>query len=63
MVKTTREQRKALKKVWQRTQTLDTPNTESYRQFRRKLQPGPGCVMIPYASMWLGIEPNGHTHS
>jgi len=34
-----------------------------YRDFRRKVEPGPGCIMIPYAGMWLGIEPDGYTHS
>jgi len=22
-----------------------------------------GCVMLPWCGMWLGIEPDGHTHS
>lgn len=37
-----------------------------YRRFRAKVQPlfgGDGCVMLPWAGMWLGIEPDGHTHS
>jgi hypothetical protein len=34
-----------------------------YRKFRRTVQPGPDCVMVKFAGMWLGIEPDGHTHS
>jgi hypothetical protein len=56
----TRLQREALKRVWQRTdQTL------SYRQFRRLVvQPNLNdYVLVPYCGMWLGIEPDGYTHS
>ncbi len=35
----------------------------TYRRFRAQVQPGPGCVMLPWQGMWLGIEPDGHTHS
>lgn len=81
MVKTTRAQREALFKVFQR----DFPNwvspgkrrahasneivpvpTIQYRRFRAKVRPlvgGGGCVMVPWASMWLGIETDGYTHS
>ena len=40
--------------------------TIQYRRFRAKAQPyydGSGCVMIPFAGMWLGIETDGYTHS
>ncbi len=50
-------QRKALKIVWLRTEGM------TYRQFRRLAQPGPGCIMVPFAGMWLGIENDGYTHS
>jgi hypothetical protein len=76
MVKTTRAQREALFAVFQRdfpgwvspTQRkhgatyLRVPSIQ-YRRFRAKVQPGPGCIMLPWANMWLGIEPDGYTHS
>jgi hypothetical protein len=69
MVRTTRAQRVALQNVYQRLcrehyrNTGDPKGPESYLSFRRKVVPGPGCIMIPYAGMWLGIEPDGYTHS
>jgi hypothetical protein len=57
-MKLTKAQRKSLFNVYNRTDKL-----LSYRQFRRSVQPGPGCIMVPYCAMWLGIEPDGHTHS
>lgn len=35
----------------------------TYRQFRRTVRIGSGCIMVPWCGMWLGIEPDGHTHS
>jgi hypothetical protein len=54
----TRLQREALKRVYQRT-----GQQTGYLKFRRTVLPGPGCVMVPYCGMWLGIEPDGYTHS
>lgn len=78
MVRTTRAQREALFKVFQRdfpswvspgrrasvkeVGTLPVP-TIQYRRFRAKVAPGPGCIMLPWHGMWLGIEPDGYTHS
>ncbi|KKK87620.1 hypothetical protein LCGC14_2751450 [marine sediment metagenome] len=67
----TRLQREALKKVFDRGQTNGSPNRGqawqgSYREFRRTVRPeicGFGAVMVPWCGMWLGIEPDGHTHS
>jgi hypothetical protein len=53
----TRPQRLALKRVWQRLEGI------SYLTLRRQVAPGPGCIMVPFAGMWLGIEPDGYTHS
>jgi hypothetical protein len=25
--------------------------------------PGHGCIMVKWCNMWLGIEPDGYTHS
>lgn len=69
MVRTTRLQREALKRVHRRVVDAHYPvpgreHAPSYLQFRRGVMPGPqGCVMVPFASMWLGIERDGHTHS
>ena len=60
MVKLTKAQRVALYRVWMR---LDGPQPISYQAFRRMVLPGPGCIMVPFCSMWLGIEPDGYTHS
>lgn len=65
MIKTTKGQRKALKRVYDRV-CRDTPPSRRpvpYRAFRRAVEPGPGCIMVRYAGMWLGIEPDGYTHS
>ncbi len=35
----------------------------TYREFRRTVRPGPDCIMVPWIGMWLGIEPDGYTHS
>ena len=56
-MKLTKAQRQALKRVFNRTECT------SYLAFRRTVQPGPGCAMVPFAGMWLGIEPDGYTHS
>lgn len=58
MIKLTRPQRVALKAVYDRKVMART-----YRQFRKEVRPGPNCIMIPWCNMWLGIEPDGYTHS
>lgn len=62
----TKDQRKALHKVWKRT-VFGQPNPLTYRQFRRTVQPGfpasDPVAMVPWCGMWLGIEPDGHVHS
>jgi hypothetical protein len=37
--------------------------SNQYRRFRQTVMPGPGCVMVPWKGMWLGIEPDGYVHS
>ncbi len=59
MVKLTKAQRKAVKKIYDR----DFDVMETYREFRKRVQPGSNCVMIKWCGMWLGIEPDGYTHS
>lgn len=54
----TRAQREALLRVWRRNnQCLN------YMDFRRTVKQGPDCVMVYWCGMWLGIEPDGYTHS
>lgn len=69
-MKLTRPQREALKRIYHRAVKAYALGPErqgthfmNYRSFRRKVQPGPGCVMVQYAGMRLGVEPDGHTHS
>lgn len=61
MVKTTKEQRKALKKIHQRWNIAS-----SYKEFRKTVQGTfflDSCVMVNVGSIWLGIEKDGYTHS
>jgi hypothetical protein len=60
-MKLTKPQQQALLRVFFR----HAPNAKevSYLGFRRTVFPGPGCVMVPYFGMFLGIEPDGYTHS
>ena len=57
----TPEQRCALGKIYYRH--LDTPTNLTYREFRETVRLGSGCIMVPWCGMWLGIEPDGYTHS
>ncbi len=58
MVVTTRKQREALARTWKRDSGGLT-----YRQFRRTVLGGYDCIMVKWCGMWLGIEPDGYTHS
>lgn len=63
----TREQRVALKRIYDRSNAADSKeyHHESYLAFRRLVQGGGGGAfcMVPYCGMWLGIEHDGYTHS
>lgn len=37
--------------------------SKQYRRFRAAVRGGPGCAMLEWKGMWLGIEPDGYTHS
>jgi len=76
VIKTTKEQRVALKRVFERNPIIPKPDgipsrminqqPMSYRQFRETAKPSfdtSGCIMIYWAGMWLGIERDGYTHS
>lgn len=70
-MKITREQRESLYLIWLRgTPSSLTPKYRSngsglqtYLTFRRTVLPGPDCIMVQWQGMWLGIEPDGYTHS
>jgi len=63
MTPTTKAQRAAMFKLYQRARNGDNPTTETYRQFRRRFGGGYDCLMIYLWGMWLGIEQDGYTHS
>lgn len=79
MLSLTRQQRLALKRlydrnpIWAKSITLTTCDSAygvgkplSYRQFRARIQPtydGSGARIIHWCGMWLAIERDGHTHS
>jgi hypothetical protein len=89
MVKTTRKQREALFRIFQRDfPGWITPTTRregtyckhcgkwsspeivkvpslQWRRFRKTVVPfvGDDCVMVPWKSMWLGVEVDGYVHS
>ena len=59
----TKEQRAAIKRVYDRS----ADGALSYLQFRRRIK-GPfyrndPVVMLHWCGMWLGIERDGYTHS
>jgi hypothetical protein len=35
----------------------------TFEEFRASVEHGSGCVMVYWCGMWLGIEPDGYTHS
>ena len=59
----TRDQRVALLSVYHRDWGHHAK--PSYLTWRRTAVRAPfdGCVMVPWCGMWLGIEPDGYTHS
>lgn len=65
MVRTTRQQRETLKVVWLRAThpSAEPRETYTYRQFRQTVHPGPDCILVRFAGMWVGIEKNGYAHS
>lgn len=61
MMVLTRAQREAIRKLWYRS-----PDGEySYLAFRRRFHPGIGgdYVFGHWVGMYVGIEPDGHTHT
>ena len=59
---TTRAQREALARLYAR----NPDGAATYREFRKRANlrnSFMGCLMVPWLNMWMGIEPDGHTHS
>jgi hypothetical protein len=59
---TTRAQREAIARVY----TRNPDGAASYREFRKRAHlrnSFMGCIMLPWCGMFLGIEPDGYTHS
>jgi hypothetical protein len=56
----TRAQRVSLHRIW-----LRNDQGLTYRQFRKTATHGIGmdCILVQWSGMWLGIEPDGYTHS
>jgi hypothetical protein len=62
MTRTTRAQRVALKRLYDR---WEVP-LMSYKRFRQGLSPTFGCngaVVIDWCHMWICIEQDGYSHS
>lgn len=65
-IKLTKPQRRSLYKVYLRELKevwYGSSYLFPYRDFRRLVQPGPDCIMVFASGIWLGIEPDGYTHS
>ena len=58
-MKLTKDQSLSLKRIYDR----DRKVAPTFLAFRRRVHPGPGCVMIPWKTMWIGIEPDGYAHT
>ncbi len=61
LTRRTKEQQKALLAVYNRDVTV----APSFLAFRRTsyLASSVDCVVVAWRGMWLGIEPDGYTHS
>jgi len=58
LAKANKQQQQAIYRKWSQNDQGMT-----YREFRRTVQQGFDCLMVPWSGMWLGIETDGHTHS
>jgi hypothetical protein len=54
----TKQQQQAIKRKY----TQDSQGL-TYLQFRRTVQYSYGYLMLRWCDMWIGIEPDGYTHS
>jgi hypothetical protein len=59
MATLTKEQEQSVKRKW-----IQDDQGMTYLQFRLTVIEGfDDCVMVAWCGMWLGIEPDGYTHS
>jgi hypothetical protein len=58
--KLTKQQQQSLVRLWK-----NHSGGLSYRQLRRTVRPElyGSAVMVRWAGMWIGIEPDGYAHS
>jgi hypothetical protein len=66
MIVLTRQQRVALKRLYDRIDTekfCRTIKPVTYKEFRRSVSKGWDCVMVYWCGMWVGIETDGYTHT
>ena len=56
-----REQRRATWRLYRRHQN----GCPTFKQFVARVEQAPAddCVMIKWQGIWIGIEPDGYTHS
>jgi hypothetical protein len=57
----TRPQWEAIKQRF----SISPDGADSFEEFCFRVQPALAinCLMLPWCGMWLGIEPDGNTHS
>jgi hypothetical protein len=60
-MKPNKTQLRALLAVYNRDRSV----ARSYHAFRKtaRMACAIDCLMVPWCGMWLGIEPDGYTHS
>jgi hypothetical protein len=66
MITTTKDQRIALKRIYNRAPIVIDGAAATYKQFRKTVQPTFGmdhAVVVRWMNMWLAIERDGYTHS
>lgn len=65
MIILTIEQKQALKKIYTRQSWDEAPRFKSYLALRRAIVPAifGDYIMIDMDYCWVGIEPDGYTHS
>jgi hypothetical protein len=50
-------------KALQRKYTHNPDGAADFEGFRSRARNSGDCIMLPWCGMWLGIEPDGYTHS
>ena len=63
MIKTTREQRVALKRYWLRIDKWKRPTYCAFRYTVQGYFAVPGPIVVPWCGMFIVIETDGYGHS